>query len=82
MLIPGDLRGVAAVGAVRVDGAGGGRADADHAGDAQHAPARHHPRGGADLAPLRATIRAHKGRRADDQQSVTTRHDISETIKA
>lgn len=68
--VTGDLRGVAAVGAVRRGGAGGGRADADHAGDAEHAAAGHHPRGRAHLPQAGAT--AAQGTAPDDHQALTT----------
>lgn len=43
----GALRGVVAVGALRVHRAGRGRAHADHTGDAAHALARYHQGGRA-----------------------------------
>lgn len=71
-MFPGAVRAVVAVGAVRVHRAGRGRADADHAGDAAHASARHHQGGRAARATARRLLprapRAHRQteRHADD----------------
>lgn len=69
----GSLRAVVAVGAVRVHCAGRRRADADHAGDAEHSLARHHQGSrAAGAAPRSRRALRQTERYADDVTVLAT----------